>query len=98
MPFADGMLRRTDILARAELDTPLRLSHFLAQIAYETNGFSVVTENLNFSGRRLLQIFPRRFKDEAEAMTFDKQPERIANRIYANRIGNGDEASGDGWR
>jgi putative chitinase len=98
MAFADGMLRRTDILSRAELDTPLRLSHFLAQIAYETNGFSVVTENLNFSGPRLLQIFPRRFKDEAEAMTFDKQPERIANRIYANRIGNGDEASGDGWR
>ena len=98
MEFADGMLRRTDILARAELGTPLRLSHFLAQIAHETNGFSAITENLNFSARRLMQVFPTRFKDEAEAMVYDKQPERIANRIYANRMGNGDEASGDGWR
>ena len=96
--FADGMLRRTDILARAGLDTPLRLSHFLAQLAHETAGFSVITESLNYSGSRLLTVFPGRFKDEAEATTFDKQPERIANRIYANRMGNGDEASGDGWR
>ena len=98
MAFADGMLRRTDILARAELDTPLRLAHFLAQIAYETNGFAVVTENFNYSAARLVQVFPRRFTNEAEAKTFDKQPERIANHIYASRIGNGDEASGDGWR
>jgi putative chitinase len=98
MAFADGMLRRTDILARAELETPLRLSHFLAQIAHETNGFSVVTENLNYSGSALMRVFPRRFRDEAEALTFAKQPERIANRVYADRIGNGNEASGDGWR
>ena len=98
MAFADGMLRRTDILARAELDTPLRLAHFLAQIAHETNGFSVLTENLNYSGNSLMRVFPRRFSDEAEAKTFAKQPERIANRIYGGRLGNGDEASGDGWR
>jgi putative chitinase len=98
MAFADGLLRRTDILARARVDTPLRLSHFLAQITHETNGFAVVEENLNYSGQRLLQIFPRVFKDQAEAMTYDRQPERIANRVYANRMGNGDEASGDGWR
>lgn len=98
MAFADGLLRRTDILARAGVDTPLRLSHFLAQIAFETAGFRAVEENLNFPGQRLLQVFPRYFKDEAEAMAYDKQPERIANRIYANRMGNGDEATGDGWR
>jgi putative chitinase len=98
MAFADGLLRRTDILARAEVDTPLRLSHFLAQLTHETNGFAVVAENPNYSAQRLVQMFASRFKDEAEAMAYDKQPERIANRIYANRMGNGDEASGDGWR
>jgi putative chitinase len=98
MAFADGMLRRTDILARAGIDTPLRLSHFLAQITHETNGFAIVSEKLNFSSQQLRTAFPSRFKDEAETIAYDKQPERIANRVYANRMGNGDEASGDGWR
>ncbi|MBI1340298.1 SH3 domain-containing protein [bacterium] len=75
-----------------------RFTHFLAQIAHESGHFRSLEENLKYSGERLWQVFRKYFKDEAEAMSFDRQPERIANRVYSNRMGNGDEASGDGWR
>jgi putative chitinase len=70
---------------------------FIAQMGHESGGFKILVENLNYSANRLLQIFPKYF-DKASAAIYARQPQRIANRIYAKRMGNGDEASGDGWK
>ncbi len=83
-------------MADNEIDTFSRVSAFLATIAEETNELTQLRENMNYRARRLLEVFPGRFTPE-EVDEFDHQPERIANRVYANRMGNGDEASGDGW-
>jgi len=77
--------------------TPESASHFFAQCAHETGNFIIFRENLNYSADGLLRIFPKYF-DAVKARQYARQPERIANRAYANRMGNGDEASGDGWR
>lgn len=74
-----------------------RQAHFLAQIFHESLGLSVLEENLNYSAARLLQIFPRYFPSEQVARQYERNPRAIANRVYANRLGNGSEASGDGW-
>ena len=85
------------VIAIPEIDGPLRMSNFLGQCKLESQGFTHFSENLNYSGDALWTLFPRHFADQAEAETYARQPEKIANRIYANRMGNGDEASGDGW-
>jgi predicted chitinase len=85
-------------LARRGVDNPLRLAHFLAQGIFETNYLQATSENLNYSAERLRQIFPRYFPTLEEARAYERNPEKIANRVYANRLGNGDEASGDGYR
>jgi putative chitinase len=82
---------------RFEINTPLRLAAFLAQIGHESAGLSALVENLNYGAPGLRTTFPSHFTD-AEASQYARQPERIANRAYANRNGNGDEASGDGWK
>jgi putative chitinase len=87
-----------DVMEQFNIDTPLRVAHFLAQCAHESGNFRLVQENLNYSAQGLVNIFPRHFRTIAEATPFARQPERIANRVYANRIGNGAESSGDGWR
>jgi putative chitinase len=87
-----------ELMPKYGIDTPLRQRHFLAQLLHESAGFNAVRENLNYSGEALWRTFPRHFATQAEAMTFARQPERIANRVYANRMSNGNEASGDGWR
>jgi putative chitinase len=79
------------------ITTNIRLRHFLAQCAHESAGLTRFTENLNYSEKGLRKIFPKHF-DAAAARDYARQPERIANRAYANRLGNGDETSGDGWR
>lgn len=79
------------------IDTPLRLAHFLGQAAHESMNFRAVTENLNYSAQGLLRIFPKYFT-ATEAQQFQRKPELIANRVYAKRMGNGDAASGDGWK
>lgn len=79
------------------IDTPARQSAFLAQAAHESTQLRDLRENLNYSADRLIEIFRRRFT-LADAAAYARQPERIANRVYAQRLGNGDEASGDGWR
>lgn len=84
-------------LPRHGIDSPLRVAHFLAQVLHESGRMRVVEENLNYSAERLLEIFPHRFTPE-EAQSFARDPERIGNRVYGGRLGNGPEASGDGFR
>ena len=78
--------------------TPQRAAHFFAQTAHETGGFKAFAENLNYGAQGLLGIFKKYFPTEALAKQYERQPEKIANRVYASRMGNGDEASGDGWK
>lgn len=90
-----------DILAQFAINqNARRIPHFFAQIAHESGGFRVLEENLNYSAKRLQEVFPNRFESEEIAEQYDHNPEMIANKIYANRIGigNGSESSGDGWR
>ena len=79
------------------INTPLRISHFMAQIEHES-GLKPVSENFNYSASRLLIVFPKYFPDNKTAANYSKHPDRIANRVYANRMGNGSEASGEGWK
>jgi putative chitinase len=79
------------------INTNIRLRHFLAQCAHESQNFTRFEENLNYSAEGLLATFPSHF-DAAAAHDYARQKERIANRAYADRNGNGNEASGDGWR
>lgn len=87
-----------DACAEFGIDTPARMASFLAQVAHESENLSRLVENLNYSAEGLRGVFPRYFADPATALDFARQPQRIANRVYAARMGNGDEASGDGWR
>jgi putative chitinase len=77
--------------------TPIRAAHFFGQTAHETGGFTIFTENLNYSASGLLSIFPRHFTQQ-QAQEYQRKPERIANRAYRDRMGNGNESSGDGWK
>lgn len=87
----------TDAMTRFEINTPAREAAFLAQVAHESGRFSAIEENLNYRADRLLAVFPSHFTQQ-EAQAYARQPSRIASRVYARRLGNGDEASGDGWR
>lgn len=80
-----------------EINTPLRVAAFLAQVGYESEYLMVLTENLDYGAAGLLADFPDEF-DEAAAAAYARQPEKIANRAYAGKYGNGDEVSGDGWK
>jgi putative chitinase len=75
-----------------------RAAAFIAQLAHESGGFNFVKENLNYSAAGLLGTFKKYFPNEALAKQYERKPEKIANRVYANRMGNGDEASGDGFK
>jgi putative chitinase len=79
------------------LSSPLRLAHFLAQTAHESGGFRLIEENLNYSADGLMKIFPKYFKDK-DPQAYHRQPEKIANVVYASRMGNGDTASGEGYK
>lgn len=78
--------------------TPAQGAHFFGQTGHETGGFKLFTENLNYSADGLVKTFKKYFPTIAEAKPYERNPERIANRVYANRMGNGNEASGDGWK
>lgn len=86
-----------DTAARFNITTNLRLAHFLAQCAHESGGFRAVTENLNYSAQGLKTTFPKYFPGRLNE-SYARQPERIANRVYSSRMGNGNETSGEGWR
>jgi putative chitinase len=77
--------------------TPIRAAHFFAQTSHETGGFKAFSENLNYSAQGLQGIFGKYFPGTLEE-SYARQPEKIANRVYADRMGNGNEASGDGWK
>lgn len=81
----------------AGITSPTELAHFLSQCHHESGGFNVVSENLNYSAKGLNEIFPKYF-DTKTALKYERKPEAIANRVYANRLSNGNEASGDGWK
>ena len=81
-----------------EINTPKRIASFMAQCGHESGGFVWLTENLNYSAAGLRKTFAKYFPDDATANAYARQPDKIANRVYANRMGNGDEASGDGAR
>jgi putative chitinase len=78
------------------IDTPFRIAGFLSNVAHESAGFKFVRENLNYSAASLMRVWPSRFPNLEVAQRYAMQPEKIANRAYADRMGNGDEASGDG--
>jgi putative chitinase len=75
-----------------------RAAHFFAQTAHESGNFKAFSENLNYGAKGLRGIFGKYFPTDAMARAYERQPQKIANRVYANRMGNGDEASGDGWK
>ena len=81
-----------------DINTPLRVAHFVAQCAHESGNFVFIKENLNYQAASLMTVFKKYFPTAELAQQYANKPERIANRVYANRMGNGDEASGDGWR
>jgi putative chitinase len=87
-----------EILPEYEITTPQRVAAFLAQCAHESGGFVFLKENLNYKAASLRRVFPKYFPDDAIAAQYAGKGEMIANRVYANRMGNGDEASGDGFR
>jgi putative chitinase len=77
--------------------SPDRAAHFFAQTAHESGNFKAFSENLNYGAKGLRGIFRKYFPTDALAKAYERQPQKIANRVYANRMGNGDEASGEGW-
>ena len=86
------------LLPDYEINTPKRVAAFIAQCAHESGGFKFLKENLNYKAESLMKTFPKYFSDKDTANAYAKQPAKIANRVYANRMGNGDEASGDGFK
>ena len=80
------------------IDTPKRLSAFIAQCAHESGNFRILRENLNYRATSLMKTWPSRFPTKEIANAYANNPEKIANKVYANRMGNRDESSGDGWR
>ena len=86
------------LLDEYEINTPNRVAAFLAQCAHESGGFVFLKENLNYKASGLRRIFSKYFPTDELAAQYEKKPEKIANRVYADRMGNGNESSGDGYR
>jgi putative chitinase len=88
----------SDTAQKFEINTPIRLAHFLAQCGHESGGFKLVKENLNYGAKGLLGTFKKYFPTEEKAKLYERKPEKIANLVYGNRMGNGPESSGDGFK
>jgi putative chitinase len=88
----------SQLLPDYDINTPQRIAAFVAQCSHESGGFVALKENLNYRAVTLRKIFPKYFPTDELANAFAGKPEMIANRVYASRMGNGDEASGDGFR
>jgi putative chitinase len=85
------------ILPDYEINTPARIASFVAQTAHESGGYTALHENLNYKAESLCRVWPKYF-NAGNANDYAHNPEKIANRAYGGRMGNGDEASGDGWK
>jgi putative chitinase len=98
-PYVDQWLDAlNEILPEYEINTPQRVAAFVAQCAHESGGFRALKENLNYKAESLVKVFPKYFPTLDLAKQYEKQPEKIANKIYGSRMGNGDESTGDGFR
>jgi putative chitinase len=86
-----------NILPEYDIDTPHRVAAFMAQCGHESGGFTVMQENLNYSAKGLRGTFGKYFPNDDIAKQYERKPEKIANRVYGNRMGNGPEESGEGW-
>lgn len=99
LPHAEHWYEALDqLLDDYGINTPQRVAHFIAQCAHESGNFRFIRENLNYSAAGLQGTFRKYFPTLELAQQYQRQPERIANRVYASRMGNGPEESGDGWR
>ena len=99
IPYADHWHSAlSQLLPDYEINTPKRIAAFIAQCAHESGGFRFLKENLNYKAESLMKVFPKYFHDISLAKAYEKQPVKIASRIYANRMGNGDEASQEGYK
>ena len=87
-----------EVMEKFKIDTAVKLSHFLAQCGHESGGFKVVNENLNYGAKGLLTIFKKYFPTEEKAKLYERKPEKIANLVYGGRMGNGAEATGEGYK
>ena len=98
-PYVDEWYEAlSQILPEYEINTPQRVAAFVAHCAHESGGFRLLKENLNYKAASLRRVFPKYFPDDAIAARYANKPEMIANRVYGNRMGNGPEESGDGFR
>jgi putative chitinase len=96
----DGIMGKNTLRKMKEvffISSNAKIAHFVGQMSHESMGFTASVENLNYSESALLKVFRKYFSRETAAI-YARQPERIANKVYANRMGNGNEASGDGWK
>ena len=87
-----------EVATKFGIDTPIKLAHFLSQCGHESGGFKITQENLNYSAKGLMGIFKKYFPNEALANAYQRNPEKIANKVYSGRMGNGPESSGDGYK
>lgn len=96
--LADWLDPLNEVFARYDMATPARMASFIGQCQHESSNFKTLKENLNYSAKGLCATWPKRFPTEESATPYHRNPEKIANKVYADRMGNGDEASGDGWK
>lgn len=87
-----------EFLPKYDINTDIRVAMFLAQTSHESSQYRVLKENLNYSAQGLRTTFGKYFPNNVIAEQYARKPEKIANRVYANRMGNSNEASGDGWK
>jgi putative chitinase len=87
-----------EVMQKFGINTSLRLAHFLAQCGHESGGFKLTQENLNYSAKGLATTFKKYFINEAAAAPYERKPEKIASKVYGGRMGNGAEATGEGWK
>ena len=95
--FDEWYSNLVNILPEYDIDTPHRVAAFMAQCGHESGGFTVMQENLNYSAKGLRGTFGKYFPNDEIAKQYERKPEKIANRVYGNRMGNGPEESGEGW-
>lgn len=86
------------VIEKFQINTPLRLSHFLSQCGHESGGFKAVNENLNYGAKGLMTTFKKYFPTEDVAKQYERKPELIASKVYGGRMGNGPEATKEGWK